>query len=184
MSSKNRLSRLFRKAKLNDGSTGAAARADGLTPRDDQVGTISETIPIRPRSQDIPAGSTPLVGKSAASLSNPAERLWFQAYDGLRAEDPSLVGDFEALSRQLDLRLDSKTQNLPNHDGAARQEQLRQLIRTGLQRTEKEARLKQGLGDSLGAILMAKDIINSAIQAVPHAALAWSGVCLILEVRA
>jgi hypothetical protein len=94
------------------------------------------------------------------------------------------VGDFEALSRQLDLRLDSKTQNLPNHDGAARQEQLRQLIRTGLQRTEKEARLKQGLGDSLGAILMAKDIINSAIQAVPHAALAWSGVCLILEVRA
>ncbi|KAK3933713.1 NACHT domain-containing protein, partial [Diplogelasinospora grovesii] len=36
----------------------------------------------------------------------------------------------------------------------------------------------------MAVILSAKDTISSAIQAVPHAALAWTGVCIALEVLA
>jgi hypothetical protein len=170
MSSKISLSRLFRKAgRLSDGSRGAVAHADSLAPRV-LVDNAAESI------------TKPSTSNSTASLS-PVERLWFQAYNSLRTEDPSLVRDFEALSLVLSTGSGSESQNIIGHDRPAHQEELRLLIRVGLERTEKEARLKKGLSDVLGVILKAKDAVDSAIQAVPHAALAWSGVCLTLEVR-
>jgi hypothetical protein len=103
------------------------------------------------------------------------ERLWLRAYDDLKDEDTTLIRNFEKiLSHELD----------PSSGGTdIRQTQLNHLIRAGLERTEKEARVKKGVGDILGVILKAKGVVDFAIQAVPHAALAWSGACLALEVR-
>jgi hypothetical protein len=57
-----------------------------------------------------------------------------------------------------------------------------QLVHAGLKKTEKGAKVKQGIGQAMQVVLSAKDIISSAIQAVPQAALAWTGVCFALQV--
>ena len=58
-----------------------------------------------------------------------------------------------------------------------------QLIHAGLDKTAREATMKEGLGVAVDVILSVRNIISSEIQAIPQAALAWTGVCLTLEVR-
>lgn len=153
-------------------------RADSPTPR--VVDTTIEYLPVHSQAQDV-STTKPASTKSITSLS-PVERLWFQAYNNLRVEDATLVRDFEALSSVLGTASLSESKIINDHDPMVYREHLRQLIRVGLEKTATEARIKNGIGDVLGIILKAKDMVDSAIQAVPHAALAWSGVCLTLEV--
>lgn len=54
---------------------------------------------------------------------------------------------------------------------------MRQLIYDGLNKTAKEARVKEVIGIAIST----KDIITNAVQAAPQAALAWTGVCVALE---
>ena len=56
------------------------------------------------------------------------------------------------------------------------------LIRIGLAKTEKEARIKQNVGEVMEQILSVKDVVSSAIEVMPQAALAWTGVCFALQV--
>ena len=56
------------------------------------------------------------------------------------------------------------------------------LIQAGLAKTEKEAKIKQSVGEVLQKILSVKDVVSSAVQAMPQAALAWTGVCFALQV--
>jgi hypothetical protein len=58
-----------------------------------------------------------------------------------------------------------------------------QLIHAGLDKTAREAKVKEGLGMAVDVVLSARDMISSAIEAVPQAALAWTGICVALEVR-
>ncbi|KAK1776004.1 NACHT domain-containing protein, partial [Copromyces sp. CBS 386.78] len=51
-------------------------------------------------------------------------------------------------------------------------------------KTEKEAKVKESLGVAVDIVLSAKNIISAAIQAVPQAALAWTGICIALEMLA
>ena len=57
-----------------------------------------------------------------------------------------------------------------------------QLVQKGLKKTEKEAKVKQGIGNAMQVVLGANDIITSAVQSCPQAALAWTGVTLTLQV--
>jgi hypothetical protein len=43
-------------------------------------------------------------------------------------------------------------------------------------------RIKKGIDDTMQVVLSVRGIIDSAIQAVPQTALAWTGVCLALQV--
>jgi N-terminal domain of NWD NACHT-NTPase len=56
------------------------------------------------------------------------------------------------------------------------------LVQTGLKKTESVVKVKQGIGEVVDVILSAKDIIGLAVQTVPQAALAWTGVCFVLQV--
>ncbi|KAH7627243.1 NACHT domain-containing protein [Sordaria sp. MPI-SDFR-AT-0083] len=56
-----------------------------------------------------------------------------------------------------------------------------QLIDAGLAKTEKEAKVKESLGVAVNIVLSATNIISAASQAVPQAALAWTGICIALE---
>ena len=47
---------------------------------------------------------------------------------------------------------------------------------------ETEVKVKQGIGNAMQVVLLAKDIITSAIQTVPQAALAWTGVSFALQI--
>ena len=57
-----------------------------------------------------------------------------------------------------------------------------QLINAGLAKTEREVKVKESLGVAVDVVLSAKNTISAAIQAVPQAALAWTGICIALEV--
>ena len=57
-----------------------------------------------------------------------------------------------------------------------------QLIQAGLAKTEREAKIKQNVGEIMQKVLLVKDIVSSAIGTMPQAALAWTGVCFALQV--
>lgn len=67
-------------------------------------------------------------------------------------------------------------------DRVARRRQMELLVRTGLEKTKREAEVKKGIGDTLQVVLSAKDVVDSAIQAVPQAAVAWAGISFALGV--
>jgi hypothetical protein len=56
------------------------------------------------------------------------------------------------------------------------------LLKTGLKQTEKLAKIEKNFGVAIGIVLSIKDAIGGALQPVPVAALAWTGVCVALQV--
>lgn len=116
-------------------------------------------------------------------------RLWDRAYNDLKREEKDLVDAYEKiLSRQLQdgpgsAVPESQLNTIAQNNSDARRNQMAQLIQAGLDKTAREATVKEGLGVAVDVVLSARNIISSAIQAVPQAALAWTGVCLALEVR-
>lgn len=64
----------------------------------------------------------------------------------------------------------------------ARLHQMRQFVQDGLDRTKKEASIKQGIDDVLQAVDAVRGIMDRAVHAAPEAAVAWAAVCLGLEV--
>ncbi|KAL6824273.1 WD40-repeat-containing domain protein [Trichoderma sp. SZMC 28015] len=108
-----------------------------------------------------------------------AERLWDRAYDDLKKQDAALIQAYEKiLSNKLNEANGSEQQNIiAQHDAHARRNQMRQLIYDGLNKTAKEAKVKEVIGIAIST----KDIITNAVQAAPQAALAWTGVCVALE---
>jgi hypothetical protein len=59
---------------------------------------------------------------------------------------------------------------------------MEELIQTVLQKTERGDNVKQIVGGVLQCVLSVKDVMGSALQPVPHAAIAWAGVCFALQV--
>jgi hypothetical protein len=59
---------------------------------------------------------------------------------------------------------------------------MQRLLKAGLEKTEKEAKLWAGAGAAVDFVLSAKNVIDAAVQAVPQAALAWTGVSIALQV--
>lgn len=137
-------------------------------------------------NNETPAPS--IADNSAASLP---EHLWDRAYDELKDNETevSLVQAYERiLSRHLRERDpasngDMDANMIAQGNPGARRAQMNQLVTFGLAKIKRETKIKDGLDKGVQVILSAKDIISSAIQTVPQAALAWAGVCVVLEVR-
>jgi hypothetical protein len=132
--------------------------------------TTSDTVPFT--SSDLPV------------------RLWNLAYDELKAVEDKLVDAYERiLSRELNenastsLASEDQRNAIEQANPEMRRSQMKELIETGLKKTEKEAKVKQGIGNAMQGVLNVKDIIDSAVQACPQAALAWTGVSLALQVE-
>ncbi|KAK4232875.1 NACHT domain-containing protein [Achaetomium macrosporum] len=117
-------------------------------------------------------------------------RLWDRAYNDLKQEEPELVDAYEKiLSRQLEdgpgsAVPESQPNTIAQNNSDARRRQMAQLIYAGLDKTEREFKIKEGLGVAVDVVLSARSIISSAIQAVPQAALPWTGICVALEMLA
>lgn len=115
-------------------------------------------------------------------------QLWDRAYNELKKEEAKLVDAYEKiLSRQLQYDPNStEPESQPNiiaQNNSDRRRQMTQLVNAGLAKTEREAKVKEGCSEVVDVILSVKNIISTAIQAVPQAALAWTGICIALEVR-
>lgn len=158
-------------------------------------------LPESPSTQQIHAAtSTSALRLPAAPATNSADieaptgadgttaslpiQLWDRAYDDLKREEPKLVDAYEKiLSRQLQdgpgsIVPESQPNTIAQDDSDRRRRQMTQLINASLVKTEREAKEKVGLD-------VAVDVLSarSAIQAEPQAALAWTGICIVLEVR-
>jgi hypothetical protein len=142
--------------------------------------TVSAVAPLSPAA---PSATV------ASSIPSRPEQLWDLAYDDLKVNEFTLVEAYEKiLSRILSentssaapLELQKSTVVQTNPE--LRRLQMSQLIQTGLQKIKKEDEAKQDIGDAMQVVLSAQDIIGSAVQTIPQAALAWAGVCLALQV--
>ena len=143
------------------------------------------TLPAAPATDSADLETSADADGTAISLS---VRLWDRAYNGLKREEKELVDAYEKiLSRQLQDGLDSEVPEsqlniIAQNDSDARRRQMAELIRIGLKKTAGEAKWKESVGKAVDFVMKAKDIISSAIQAVPQAAFAWTGVLIVLEV--
>jgi len=117
------------------------------------------------------------------------EQLWDRAYDDLKTNESDLVKAYEKLlSRELDddasssVPFEFQANEIEGTKPEIRRSQMRKLAQAGLKKTEKEAKAKQKIGNAMQVVLSAKDIVSSAVQAMPQAALAWTGVCFALQI--
>ena len=171
-----------------------------LKPRRDHGHQKSETLGKRQHAKQESEAAGPLNSSTSltteteassntpTSSSNLLEQLWNKAYDQLKQKEPKLVDAYETLLSQT-LNGDSSSRQpvqyknlIEQKDVPKRRSQMDRLIQIGLVKTEKEARIKQNIGEIMEKILSVKDVVSSAIEAMPQAALAWTGVCFALQV--
>lgn len=118
----------------------------------------------------------------------PPRDLWDEAYEALRETDIKLVERYE----ETILRIDQEGARLGPVGSVARQEQLSAFITRRLDSIEKDKQifvvagkkivLQEQVDKIVRIIMFAKDFVSSAVNAEPHAALAWTGVCMLLPV--
>ena len=172
----------------HEDSSVSTARIDTSRPAKIPAATSRSAprLPVAPATDSTDTETS--VDADSATASLPV-RLWDRAYDDLKREERGLVDAYEKiLSRQLQggpgsAVPESQPNTIAQSNLDARRRQMAQLIHAGLDKTAREAKVKEGLGVAVDVVLSARDIISSAIQAVPQAALAWTGICLALEVR-
>jgi NWD NACHT NTPase-like protein len=144
-----------------------------------------------------PPDSAPLMSQTALSTTrsttptgNLPEQLWNRAYDELKNDHGQLLLGYEKILKILSQELDGVDWNtisesqtiIEEKNPVERKSQMTRLIQAGLEKTETEANVKKGAGEAIQVVLSAKDMIGSVIKDVPQAALAWTGVCLALQV--
>ncbi|KAL7935824.1 quinon protein alcohol dehydrogenase-like superfamily [Trichoderma chlorosporum] len=121
--------------------------------------------------------------------SNAPERLWDEAYDAVKHDHAKLVEGYERILSQYihgqgsisDSDI-SHPSTIASNNPDMRRQQMNELIRVGLDNTAREAKMKDGLSTAMGIVLSLKDMVSTAIAAVPQASIAWSGVCVALGV--
>ncbi|KAH7108857.1 hypothetical protein B0J11DRAFT_390279, partial [Dendryphion nanum] len=121
-------------------------------------------------------------------------RLWNQAYEQAKRSDSSTIETYEKILSARLSEQDADVSSPPQPADLASQEnkiapdiderrmQMHQLVQNGLCRTEKDAKVKQGMEDGIQAAMAVKEVVDKAIQASPEAAVAWVGVCFALEI--
>lgn len=129
----------------------------------------------------------PVPNKSTTAVE--PKILWDRAYDSLKEDEKSLVDAYEkVLSSELAATTVTSQVSEPNRnliaqgDPELRRAQMRQLVDKGLAKTEREANVKQGIGQAVDVISAANELISSSIKNSPEASLAWTGVTFALQV--
>lgn len=149
------------------------------------------------------------IGISAAPSSVPvsdlAAELWDAAYNEAKRREGKLVEAYETilsaqqlLSAQLEkdagqdfsapmaddpyqLQDLSLHQNVIPADPMKRRQKMQGLLKDGMKRAERKAKFQKGVETAAEIVSMFKEVVDKAIQASPQAALAWVGVCVVLQ---
>jgi hypothetical protein len=152
--------------------------------------TVSEVFPPTVSPALTTSGAQPTTSDTVPSTSSDLmERLWNRAYDELKANEDKWVDAYERiLSRKLkgddssSTNLELQENKIEQKNPAKRQQQMSQLVEVGLRKTASEDKVKQAIGEAMQGVLNVKDVIGLALQPMPQAALAWTSVCLALQV--
>jgi hypothetical protein len=127
--------------------------------------------------------ATPSKSSAQTEPTIQPEQLWDQAYDDLKRDEPKLFDFYETiLSHDLDSSKGAKGNIIEQTDRMKRRSQMEDLLNTGLDNTAKQAKAAKNIGDAMKIVLSVKEAIGSGLQAVPIAALTWTGICVALEV--
>ncbi|KAL2195940.1 hypothetical protein P885DRAFT_70078 [Corynascus similis CBS 632.67] len=141
-----------------------AANPAGTSSSAPRLPTTPATIFIDKETSDYADGAT-------ARLPM---RLWDRAYNDLKQEEAELLDAYEKiLSRQLE-----------DGSGSVVPESQKNTIaqdNSDADKIESEAKVKESFGVAVNVIMSARNILSSAAQAVPQAALAWTGIYIALE---
>ncbi|KAL6838094.1 hypothetical protein V8C40DRAFT_231591 [Trichoderma camerunense] len=106
------------------------------------------------------------------------QRLWDQAYNDLKDEEPKLIYDYERiLMAQLS---QNNLESLITEESRCRQ--MLQLVQEGLDQMQKVASSKVGTDEGLQAVQALRGIVDKEVKAAPEAAVALVGVCYGLEI--
>jgi len=121
--------------------------------------------------------------------------LWDLAYDSLKSEKTELLKAYEKILSHKLTKPDENSEAIAEQDAPDDQEnsiaqnnpklrrsQMARAVQIGLKRTEKEAKIKEELDPVMTFVLSTKAVLDSALQAVPQAAVTWSGCCFVLEI--
>ena len=119
-------------------------------------------------------------GLIAAGEAKKSEDLWVHAYEALKLRDPDLVAAYERLLAPT------------TADHSLSPELIETVVKSKLQDREanqlvvklgkKSVKVREQGEKLIKFILWSNNIISQALSAQPYAALAWSGVSIILPV--
>ena len=160
---------------------------------DDDGSPLQEAAPAPPITEaeqalaanaDIPTTPRPL-----------SEQLWDEAYDGVKADESSLVEAYEMIiSRELchgsrdnnrnqeDETAGEITNVIAQSNPVKRREQMAQLIRRRQSRSEGRQTVVKAARVGFEILEKCKETIAGALEAYPPAGLAFAGACLLAEV--
>ena len=159
--------------------------APALSDLDVRIGTGSDSAI---------SNSCPQQGSRTSTIQSPKgprskgtkPSLWAYAYDRLRQENITLASKFEAL-------LNVSTSSTEDKDDGnfcckilnIQQQALEDIItaKDSQALSNTTSKIKRCFQRGIAVIVGARDFIGSAVSANPYAALAWSGVSLMLSVR-
>ncbi|KFY96114.1 hypothetical protein V498_02885 [Pseudogymnoascus sp. VKM F-4517 (FW-2822)] len=136
------------------------------------------------------SNAEPFSGQSKALISHEGElddymKLWDEAYDELRRLEPELVKAYEKILSH-DYKISRETERaqenlIEQDDRTRRRSQMDQILRGILQNSGKPTGAERRVEDAINVVLSLKQVISSSLQPVPIAALAWTGVCIGLQ---
>lgn len=133
----------------------------------------------------------PSLSQSKVLISREGElddhmKLWDEAYDELRRLEPELVKAYEKiLSHDYKISREAERaeeNHIEQDDRTRRRSQMDQILRGILQNTGRPTGAERRVEDAIDVVLSLKQVIGSSLQPVPIAALAWTGVCIGLQV--
>jgi hypothetical protein len=146
--------------------------------------------PASPVPQSTSSAQGPPASEAPTSFPESiSERIWNEAYDRLKKRESRLVDAYERVaSEKIDKgeistegsQLDKNLIEQTNKE--KRRLQMGLLVKTGMEKTEQEGEVKEGIGSAMKGILLFKDLVGQAVSTTPQGALAWTGVSLIMQV--
>ncbi|KAL2884580.1 Vegetative incompatibility protein HET-E-1 [Ceratocystis lukuohia] len=118
------------------------------------------------------------------ALSTLQEKIWGNAYKGLKSKEPKLVEAFKKiiLSKcHLSVKPTDRIEGKVTVELNVTSSQMREVAEQGIEKTKKQAALVQGTDHGLRAVQAVMGIMDRALRAAPEAAVIWATVCLGIE---
>ncbi|PHH49640.1 Vegetative incompatibility protein HET-E-1 [Ceratocystis fimbriata CBS 114723] len=117
-----------------------------------------------------------------ATLPSLQEKIWNQAYNDAASEEPKLVKRFkEIIFSELhpegpSVESTDRVEDTEITDQNITSSQMLEVVQIGIDRTKKDASVKQNISDGLRAVQPIMAIMESAVRGVPQAAVVWVAV--------
>jgi hypothetical protein len=172
--------------------THAESTSTGMPPTQDAL-IPDATAPSRIKAT--PTGTPSIQSGSSVTPAPPcdlSERLWEIAYEKAKESDAEIVDAYERILStwlrgseivsEYPKSADEELENNISPDIDCRREQMQQIMQYMQEKAEMHAETRQKFEKGIGIFTILKELGNTAVKASPEAALAWGGVCCVVEV--